>query len=68
MHESPDVPNYGKPGRGQRVTVGMALAVEPMVNIGSGEVKELSDGWTVITADARSAHTTRTPSLSPTRA
>ncbi|MGI6743217.1 MAG: type I methionyl aminopeptidase [Eubacteriales bacterium] len=51
MHESPDVPNYGKPGRGQRVTVGMALAVEPMVNIGSGEVKELSDGWTVITAD-----------------
>jgi len=51
IHESPDVPNYGKPGRGQRVTVGMAIAVEPMVNIGSGEVKELSDGWTVVTAD-----------------
>ena len=51
MHEAPDVPNYGRPGRGMRITRGMALAVEPMINLGTGEVKELSDGWTVVPLD-----------------
>ncbi len=51
LHESPDVPNFGTAGRGVRMCVGMTIAVEPMITIGSGEVKELSDGWTVVTAD-----------------
>jgi len=57
LHESPDVPNFGTAGRGTRLCVGMALAIEPMVNVGSEEVYELSDGWTVKTRDkALSAH------------
>ena len=52
LHESPDVPNYGTPGRGPRLCVGMTLAIEPMVNIGREEVRELQDGWTVKTAVA----------------
>lgn len=57
LHESPDVPNYGTPGRGQRICAGMTIAVEPMVCAGTGNVKELSDGWTVVTADRKlSAH------------
>lgn len=57
LHESPDVPNYGTPGRGTRLCVGMTLAIEPMVNIGGEAVRELSDGWTVKTADGSlSAH------------
>lgn len=57
LHESPDVPNYGTPGRGTRFCVGMTLAIEPMVNIGGEAVRELSDGWTVKTADGSlSAH------------
>lgn len=57
LHESPDVPNYGTAGRGQRLVAGMAIAVEPMINIGSHEVKILSDGWTVKTVDKTlSAH------------
>ncbi len=51
LHEDPEVPNYGKPGRGPRLVNGMTLAIEPMVSIGSYEVKELRDGWTVVTAD-----------------
>ena len=51
LHESPDVPNYGTAGRGQRLVAGMAIAVEPMINAGGYEVVELSDGWTVKTAD-----------------
>ena len=51
LHESPDVPNYGTPGRGLRLMSGMVIAVEPMVCTGGYEVRELSDGWTVITAD-----------------
>ncbi|TDT50412.1 type I methionyl aminopeptidase [Fonticella tunisiensis] len=53
MHEEPPVPNYGKPGRGPKLTKGMALAIEPMVNMGTYAVKELSDGWTVVTADGK---------------
>ena len=57
MHESPDVPNYGTPGRGIRLCAGMALAIEPMVNVGTFEVKEMNDGWTVKTLDGSlSAH------------
>ena len=57
LHESPDVPNYGTPGRGVRICNGMTLAIEPMVNIGAPDVYELSDGWTVKTQDrSLSAH------------
>lgn len=57
LHESPDVPNYGTAGRGVRLCNGMTLAVEPMVNVGASDVKEMSDGWTVKTADGSlSAH------------
>ncbi len=57
LHESPDVPNYGTPGRGTRLSAGMTLAIEPMVNIGGESVLELNDGWTVKTADGSlSAH------------
>lgn len=57
MHEDPQVPNYGSPGRGPRLKSGMTLAIEPMVNLGTCEVKTLDDGWTVVTLDGkRSAH------------
>jgi len=57
MHESPEVPNFGKAGTGPRLAAGMTLAIEPMINLGSGEVKILPDGWTVLTADGGlSAH------------
>ncbi|HAG10588.1 MAG TPA: type I methionyl aminopeptidase [Desulfotomaculum sp.] len=57
MHEEPQVPNYGQPNRGPRLKAGMALAIEPMVNIGTHEVYTLADNWTVITKDAElSAH------------
>lgn len=57
LHEAPDVPNYGTPGRGVRLCAGMAIAIEPMVNVGSEEVRELPDGWTVKTRDGSlSAH------------
>lgn len=57
MHEDPQIPNYGPPGRGPRLKPGMTLAIEPMINLGTFEVKTLDDGWTVVTADGkRSAH------------
>ena len=57
LHEAPEVPNYGAPGRGPRLMPGMTLAVEPMVNVGGFAVKILSDGWTVKTQDGfLSAH------------
>ena len=57
MHEEPQIPNYGKPGRGPRLEIGMVLAIEPMVNMGTYEVKTLSDHWTVVTKDGKaSAH------------
>ena len=57
LHESPEVPNFGTAGRGTRLCAGMALAIEPMVNVGTHEVYELSDGWTVKTKDrSLSAH------------
>ena len=64
MHESPDVPNFGTPGRGIRLSAGMTLAIEPMVNVGRADVKELNDGWTVKTADGSlSAHYENTVAL-----
>ena len=57
LHENPDVPNYGKPGRGPRLQTGMTIAVEPMVNAGTWRGKTLSNDWTVVTIDGkRSAH------------
>ncbi|MEI6971511.1 MAG: type I methionyl aminopeptidase [bacterium] len=57
LHEDPQVPNFGKPGRGPKLTAGMTLAIEPMVNMGVASVEVMSDGWTVRTADRKpSAH------------
>jgi methionyl aminopeptidase len=57
MHEEPQIPNYGEPGRGPRLTEGMVLAIEPMVNAGKAAVKVLADGWTAVTRDSSlSAH------------
>ncbi len=57
MHESPEVPNFGKRGRGTKLKDGMVLAIEPMINMGTRNVLQLSDGWTIITADKKpSAH------------
>lgn len=57
LHEEPQIPNFGSPGQGPRLEKGMVFALEPMVNEGTHEVKILSDGWTVVTADGkRSAH------------
>lgn len=57
LHESPEVPNFGRPGHGVRLQAGMTLAIEPMVNVGGYDVRVLSDGWTVKTKDGKlSAH------------
>ncbi len=57
LHEEPSVPNFGTPGRGAKLVKGMTLAIEPMVNMGSYEVKTLKNGWTVVTVDGKpSAH------------
>jgi methionyl aminopeptidase len=57
MHMEPFLPNYGKPGKGPRLRVGMAIAIEPMLTLGTEETVELEDGWTVVTGDgSRAAH------------
>lgn len=57
MHEEPQIPNFGKPGRGPKLKSGMTLAIEPMVNIGGSKIKVLDDKWTAVTADGSvSAH------------
>ncbi|MDR2909686.1 MAG: type I methionyl aminopeptidase [Oscillospiraceae bacterium] len=57
MHEAPEVPNYGTPGKGPRLAAGMTIAIEPMINAAGGDVKILPDGWTVLTVDGSlSAH------------
>ena len=64
LHEQPDVPNFGTEGRGTRLCAGMALAIEPMVNIGGEQVFEMPDGWTVKTQDkSLSAHYENTVAL-----
>ena len=55
LHEDPQVPNYGKPGRGPRLQEGMVLAIEPMIATGTYKVKVLSDGWTAVTLDDKNA-------------
>ena len=66
MHEEPQVPNYGRPGRGLRLEVGLTLAIEPMVNEGGPESRVLDDGWTVVTRDgSRSAHFEHTVAITP---
>jgi methionyl aminopeptidase len=64
MHEDPEVPNFGTPGRGMRLRTGMVLAIEPMLNVGKRSTRLLDDGWTVVTADgSRSAHFEHTVAL-----
>jgi methionyl aminopeptidase len=66
MHMEPTVPNFGTPGRGPRLKAGMALAIEPMITLGSEQTIELADGWTVVTADAsRAAHFEHTVAITP---
>ena len=55
MHEEPSVPNYGNPGKGPRLVKNMTIAVEPMVNMGTYDVRVLRDGWTTVTADGKLA-------------
>ena len=64
LHEDPSVPNYGTPGRGQRICKGMVLAIEPMINVGISKIKLMPDKWTVKTADGSlSAHYEHTVAL-----
>ncbi len=57
MHEDPEMPNYGKRGRGKKFVEGMVVAIEPMINMGTYKVKQLKDGWTIVTLDGKpSAH------------
>lgn len=66
VHEDPEVPNFGRPGRGPRLSSGMVLAIEPMVNVGTWRVKTLDDDWTVVTADGmKSAHYENTVAILP---
>lgn len=66
LHEEPQVPNFGPPGRGPRLRAGMTLAIEPMVNMGTHEVKVLQDNWTVVTKDGLpSAHFEHTVAITP---
>lgn len=66
LHEAPDVPNYGTSGRGLRLVSGMALAIEPMINMGTHQVRTLQDGWTVVTIDGKpSAHFENTVAITP---
>jgi methionyl aminopeptidase len=69
MHQPPNVPNYGRPGRGPRLVRGLALAVEPMVVLGSPDTRVLDDDWTVVTEDGRwAAHSENTFTLTETGA
>lgn len=66
LHEAPQVPNFGLPGRGVRLKAGMVLAIEPMINMGGYEVRILDDGWTAVTADGSlSAHFEHTVAITP---
>ena len=66
VHEDPEVPNFGRPGRGPKLVAGMALAIEPMVNMGTYRVATLGDDWTVVSADkSLSAHYENTVVILP---
>ena len=57
MHEDPEMPNYGRRGRGKKFVEGMVVAIEPMINLGTHQINQLSDGWTILTRDGKpSAH------------
>ena len=57
MHEDPEMPNYGKRGNGKKFKDGMVVAIEPMINMGTKSIRQLKDGWTILTADGKpSAH------------
>ncbi len=57
LHEAPEVPNFGKQGRGPKLVEGLVIAIEPMINLGKKEIVQLKDGWTILTADRKpSAH------------
>ncbi len=67
MHEDPQIPNFGKPGRGPKLKAGMTLAIEPMVNLGKNKVRILDDKWTVVTKDGSpSAHFEHTVAVGKT--
>ena len=66
LHESPEVPNYGKRGGGPKIKEGLVIAIEPMVNLGKKEVRQSSDGWTIISKDRKpSAHFEHTIAIKP---
>lgn len=66
LHEEPSVPNFGKAGTGPLLKAGMVLAIEPMITLGGGKTKVLSDGWTVVTEDgSRAAHFEHTVAVTP---
>ena len=66
LHEDPSVPNFGTPGRGPRLLPGMTIAIEPMINAGTEDVRILKDGWTTVTKDGRlSAHFEHTVAITP---
>ena len=66
LHEAPEVPNFGNPGRGVRLVNGMTLAIEPMINMGKSGVRTLADNWTVVTLDnSLSAHFEHTVAITP---
>ena len=66
LHEDPNVPNYGTPGKGVRLLPGMTIAIEPMVNQGTHRVRVLDDDWTTVTADGKlSAHFEHTVAITP---
>lgn len=69
LHEEPQIPNYGSPGRGPKLAVGMVLAIEPMVAMGKPETKVLADGWTAVTRDGSlAAHFEHTVAVTPSGA
>jgi len=68
LHEPPEVPNYGRRGHGAKLSTGMVLAIEPMINMGVKEVKQMGDGWTVVTRDGKpSAHFEHNVAVRPGR-
>jgi methionyl aminopeptidase len=68
MHEEPQVPNFGSPNDGPVLKIGMVLAIEPMINLGTYQVKTLPDGWTIVTADGKaSAHYEHTIAITDDR-
>jgi methionyl aminopeptidase len=67
MHQDPNVPNFGRPGKGPKIVEGLALAIEPMITLGTKETSVLEDDWTVITTDgSRAAHFEHTMTVTPT--